>query len=168
MIKTIKNKFKSFLASFFAGSIILSLMSLCQKIIAGYKIIPRGFIVPIIYGGITASIVWYFYKKQATKSEQNLQESEERFRSLYESMEEGVCLHEVIYDENEKAVDYKIIDINPRYEDISGIKRTNAVDTLASEVYNSDKPPYLDKYSKVAETGDPIDFETYYPPMDKY
>ncbi|MEA3350179.1 MAG: response regulator, partial [Chloroflexota bacterium] len=42
------------------------------------------------------------------------------------------------------------------------------VDTLASEVYNSDKPPYLDKYSKVAETGDPIDFETYYPPMDKY
>ncbi|PTD93884.1 hypothetical protein C9439_05435 [archaeon SCG-AAA382B04] len=133
-----------------------------------YQIADSGSPIKDDDGNTTGVVLVFRDVTESYQMQQKLKESEERFRSLYESMNEGVCLHEVIYDENEKAVDYKIIDVNPRYEDILGMKRADAVDSLASEVYNSDEPPYLDKYSKVAETGNPIDFETYYPPIDKY
>jgi len=59
MIKIIKDNLKLFLVSFLAGSIILSLLSLIPKIYAGHKIILCGFIIPIIYGGLTSSIICY-------------------------------------------------------------------------------------------------------------
>ena len=49
-----------------------------------------------------------------------LRESEERFRSLFESMEEGVVLHELIYDDG-RPVDYRILDANPAFEHQTGM-----------------------------------------------
>ena len=102
------------------------------------------------------------------RAEEELRESEERFRSLYSAMTEGVCLHEVIFDESVKAVDYRILDVNPSYEAITGIKRADAVGNKASQVYGSGEPPCIDIYAKVAASGEPTFFETYFPPMDKY
>ena len=102
------------------------------------------------------------------RAEEELRESEERLRSLYSAMTEGICLHEVIYHESGKAVDYRILDINLSYEAITGIKRADAVGNKASQVYGSGEPPYIDIYAKVAASGEPTFFETYFPPMDKY
>jgi PAS domain S-box-containing protein len=97
-----------------------------------------------------------------------LEKSETRYRTLYSSMNEGLALHEVLYDDNNIPVDYEIIDVNPAYEEILGIKRKEVVEKKASEVYGTGKPPYLKFYSKVAQTGKPHYFETYFEPMDKY
>jgi signal transduction histidine kinase/ActR/RegA family two-component response regulator len=95
-------------------------------------------------------------------------ESEKKFRALYESMNEGVAIHEIIYDETAKAVDYRILDVNPCFEQILGIERSQAIGALASRLYTVDDPPYLDWYAAVAQTGEPTQFETYFPPLDKY
>ena len=97
-----------------------------------------------------------------------LQDSEERFRSLYSSMNEGACLHQIIYDKSGKEVDYRIIDVNPAYESILSIEREKAVGSLASELYGTGEPPYLDVYARVAATQEPTEFETYFPPMSKH
>jgi len=55
--------------------------------------------------------------------EEPFRENEERLRSLYSAMNEGVCLHEIIYDESGQAADYRIIDVNPAYESILGLSR---------------------------------------------
>jgi len=102
------------------------------------------------------------------KREEALRESEQRLRSLYSTMSEGVCLHEIVYDEHGAAVDYRIIDVNPAYESIIGLPRERAVGSLASEIYGTDEPPYLDIYAQVALTGKPTTFETYFPPMKKH
>jgi PAS domain S-box-containing protein len=108
-------------------------------------------------------------KEQELKdSQEELKKSEKRFRSLYESMNEGICLHELIYNDDGEPVDYKIIDVNPNYEKILGIKKEEAVGKLASEVYESKEPPYLDTYAGVVESGQSTHFETYYSPMEKY
>jgi len=104
-------------------------------------------------------------RKQA---EEELRESEERFRSLYESMNEGVCLHNMVYNDSGDASDYRVIDANPKYEKISNLNKKDVVNKLASEIYGTGEPPYLDIYAKVAETGEPTQFETYFPPMDKH
>jgi PAS domain S-box-containing protein len=102
------------------------------------------------------------------QAEEALRESEVHYRSLFANMAEGVCLHEVIYDDAGEAVDYRITDVNPKYETTLGITRKQAVGSLGSKLYGADEPPYLDIYTKVAETGVPTYFETYFPPMDRH
>ncbi|OKY78697.1 MAG: Signal transduction histidine kinase containing PAS domain [Candidatus Methanohalarchaeum thermophilum] len=91
-----------------------------------------------------------------------------RFKLAFEEMNEGLALHEIVYDETGDPVDYEILDVNPRFYEITSIKREDAVGKKATQVYRTDEAPYLDKYLKVAETGEPIQFETYYSPLDKY
>lgn len=97
-----------------------------------------------------------------------LRESEEKYRSLYSSMSEGVCLHEIIYSKAGKAVDYRILDVNPVFESITGMKRSDVVGKLASVAYGTGKPPHLDFYADVASTGKPFMFETFFTTMDKH
>ncbi|MCK5397171.1 MAG: PAS domain S-box protein, partial [Thermoplasmata archaeon] len=100
--------------------------------------------------------------------EKALKENERNLRSLYNSMNEGVCQHEMVYDDLGKAVDYRVIDANQKYEEILNLKRENAVGKLASEIYGADEPPYLDIYAEVAETGQSTKFETYFAPMKRH
>ena len=102
------------------------------------------------------------------KDEQALKESEESFRSLFSSMTEGVSEHELIYDASGNANDYVITGINTAYETITGLKNENVLSQKASVLYGSKPPPYLDIYARVAQTGEPYSFETYYAPMKKH
>jgi PAS domain S-box-containing protein len=99
-------------------------------------------------------------RKQAEKA---LRESEKRFHSLYSSMSEGVCLHEIVHDESGNPVDYRILDVNPAYEFITGITKPKASRRLASELYRMTPPPHLEAYANVASSGEPTSFETYFP-----
>ncbi|MCD6501271.1 PAS domain S-box protein, partial [bacterium] len=97
-----------------------------------------------------------------------LQESEEKYRSLFSEMAEGVYLHEIIYDEKGKAIDYRIIDANPASEKILNIKPEDAIGKLATELYGAEEAPFLEIYANLAKTGIPFDFEKYFPPMKKH
>lgn len=77
-------------------------------------------------------------------------------------------MHEIIYDKTGKALDYTILDVNPSYESILGIKREQAIGKTASELYQSQEPPYLELYANVAESGKSTRFEVYFPPMGKH
>ena len=93
--------------------------------------------------------------------------TEERYRSLFISTNDGICLHELIYRDG-KPVDYRILDINPKYEAITGILRQDAIGSPASKLYGSGEPPFLEIYHNVVVTGEPVSFETYFPPMKKH
>ncbi len=90
------------------------------------------------------------------------------FRSLFDNMSEGVCLHEVIYDAQGTPVNYRILDVNAQYEAILHLPRAAVVGKLATEAYGVANPPYLKEYATVADTGIPYRFETYFPPLDKH
>ena len=105
---------------------------------------------------------------QRARSQGALRESEEKYHSLYTTMNEGVALHEMVYDEEGAAVDYRITDINPAFEEITGLPRDHAVGRLATELYGTIEPPYLDTYARVAETGRAEFFETEFKPMGKH
>jgi PAS domain S-box-containing protein len=100
--------------------------------------------------------------------EETLYEIEEKYHSLYNSMNEGVALHRISYDETGKAVDYIITDVNPAYEEIVSLKKEDVIDKKASEIYATRNPPNLDIYSTVAETGNPKTFEFYFEPLDRF
>lgn len=102
------------------------------------------------------------------KMEHSLRENEKKYRSLIASMNEGLALHKVVYDTANQAIDYEIIEVNTAFERQTGISNEVVKNKLASVVYNVSPAPYLDQYAEVAQTGKPIQFETYFPPLDKH
>ncbi len=93
--------------------------------------------------------------------------SEAKFRTLFNAMNEGVCLHELVY-ENGKPVNYRILDVNPMYEKIIGVKKSDVIDRLSTEIYGTDYPPYFEEFSNVALTGNNYHFETYFDKMGRF
>ena len=100
--------------------------------------------------------------------EQKLIDNEEKLNTLFEAMTEMVVLHEVVLDDKGEPVDYKIIDCNKTFTEVTGLKKEATIGKLATELYQSSKAPYLEEYSKVALTGQDYQFTTYYQPMDKH
>jgi PAS domain S-box-containing protein len=88
--------------------------------------------------------------------------------NLVASMQEGVYVHELIYDQSGRAIDYRILEANAASERQLNIKVEHALGKLASELFDAESPPFLDLYAKVAETGLSTSFEQYFPPMEKY
>jgi PAS domain S-box-containing protein len=99
-------------------------------------------------------------------AERERQRSERQYRSLFNSMQEGVALHKLIRA-NGVPDNYILLDVNRRFEEIVGMKRDRVVNRLATEVYGTEAAPYLKEYASVVEAGRPLQFETYFPPLDK-
>src|SRR5690606_35176209 len=49
-------------------------------------------------------------------AQEALQESEARYRSLFESIDEGFCVIEVLFDARGTATDYRFLEVNPIFE----------------------------------------------------
>ncbi len=98
----------------------------------------------------------------------NIKESEEKFRSIFINIPQGVALHRLIFDEHEVPLDYIILEINPSFEKILGLPGKDVIGKTSREAYQVSIPPYLDIYAKVAMTGESIIFETYFLPLKKY
>ncbi|MFA4876363.1 MAG: PAS domain S-box protein [Methanoregula sp.] len=102
------------------------------------------------------------------QSEKVLLESEQKFRNLYTHMIEGSALHTLKVDDQGIAEDYVIVEANPAFEANLGIRRESVIGKTSREAYGVAEPPYLEVYARVAESGQPESFETYFPPLDKY
>ncbi|NLA91133.1 MAG: response regulator, partial [Synergistaceae bacterium] len=116
-------------------------------------------------GGVLL-LLWNVRRKK--RAEAALRESEGNLRALFSSMTEMVALHELVFDDQGKPVDYIITGCNEAFTAVTGISAEKAAGRLGSEVYGLVRAPYLDEYASVALTGEPHFFETYYPPMDRH
>src|ERR1035438_7553490 len=99
-------------------------------------------------------------------AEKERRQSDKRYKSLFDSMNEGVALHKLLHS-NRTPQNYILLEVNRRYEEILGVKRERVVNKLATDVYGTQDAPYLTEYASVVQTGTPVQFETYFPPMDK-
>mgnify|MGYP005845698179 CR=1 FL=1 len=97
-----------------------------------------------------------------------LEESEGKYKSLFFATNDGIALHELITDSSGNPVDYLLLDVNPLFEQITGLKREEVIGKRATMVYQQAQAPYLDIYARVTQTGEVHTFETFYPPLGKH
>ena len=90
-------------------------------------------------------------------TEEALQKSEEQFRTLFNTMNEGFCIIEVLFDENEKPIDYVFLEVNPAFEGQTGL--INAVGKRMRELAPAHEEHWFEIYGKVALTGESVRFE---------
>ena len=95
-------------------------------------------------------------------------ESEERYRALFENMNEGFVLYEILRDPEGRATDYLVRDANPQIELFTGWRAQEAIGRRASEIFPSEVPPFLEIYSRVDETGCPAKFEGCFPETGRH
>lgn len=101
------------------------------------------------------------------KAAQALQESEERFRNLFTNLLAGCRIDEIIY-KNGRAVDSRILDVNPACEQIMGIPRDKVVGALGSRLCILHDTPFLNTFERVDKTGEAERFETFFAPTGKH
>ena len=95
-------------------------------------------------------------------------ESEAQFHSLFTNMAEGVALNEVELDGAGHVVNYRIIEVNEKYEQIIGMRRDVVVGQLATIAFSTPEPPHLEAFSRTAIQRVPQYFETYFAPTGKH
>ena len=104
----------------------------------------------------TTERIWVAIER--AKAEEALIKSEEKYRSLFNSIDEGVSTIEVIFDEHEKAVDFLFLESNPAMSKITGL--TNEIyGKTAKEVLPNIEEFWLETFGRVAKTGESIRFE---------
>lgn len=85
----------------------------------------------------------------------------EVFRQLFDSMQEGFAIHEIICDEAGEPGDYRFIEVNPAFEALTGIKRDLIVGKTVKDVMPATEAYWIRRYGKVALTGVPERFEAF-------
>ena len=91
------------------------------------------------------------------RAEQALRESEDRYRTLFNSIDEGFCVIEMLFDEAGKPVDYRFMEVNPSFEKQTGM--VNATGKRMCEFVPDLEASWFEIYGGVALTGEPIRFE---------
>ena len=88
------------------------------------------------------------------RTDEVLRESEARYRTLFNSIDEGFCVIEMIFDERERPVDYRFLEVNPTFERQSGMQ--DVIGKRVSEFLPNLEPHWYEMYGKVALTGEAV------------
>ncbi|RYJ42907.1 ATP-binding protein [Flavobacterium beibuense] len=82
---------------------------------------------------------------------------EDKYLSLFNSVDQGFCIIEVIFDENNNATDYRFIKTNPAFEKQTGLK--DAIGKTMKEIEPNHEKHWFEIYGEIAKTGKPRYFE---------
>ncbi|WP_306392370.1 hybrid sensor histidine kinase/response regulator [Telluria beijingensis] len=98
--------------------------------------------------------------------QERLRASEERYRTLFESVDQGFCIFEMIFDAAGQPVDYRFLEMNPMFERHTGL--VDAVGRTAREMLPDLDDFWFETYGRVALTGEPARFENEAPAMGRW
>jgi PAS domain S-box-containing protein len=94
---------------------------------------------------------------ETRSARERLRVSEERYHTLFESIDEGFCVIEVSFDEEEKAIDYRFLQVNPAFERQTGL--VDAQGKSMRELAPLHEDYWFETYGRIALTGEPVRFE---------
>ncbi|MGM0462805.1 MAG: PAS domain S-box protein, partial [Fibrobacterota bacterium] len=98
---------------------------------------------------------------EAKKTQNALEDSEKKFRALFEKGPIGVAYHKMLYDKTGHAVDYRFLDANSSYLTLTGVDPRGKCATEAFPGIENDPFDWIGTFGRVAKTGEEIHFEQY-------
>jgi diguanylate cyclase (GGDEF)-like protein/PAS domain S-box-containing protein len=106
--------------------------------------------------------------KQRKQMAVALQKSEHRYRQLFDSLVSGFALHEIICDNSGKPVDYRFLEVNSAFLNMTGLKAENVIGHTLLEIYPNSELFWIQRYGHVALTGEATHFTEYSHAIKKY
>lgn len=123
-------------------------------------------------GGILAALLFGLLfrlcRNHKNKVQMEINKEKIKYQLLFNELNIGLALHEIILDDSGKPVDYRFLDVNPAFEVITSLKREKIIGKTVLEVIPDTESIWIEKYAQVALSGMPDQFEEYSQPLDKY
>lgn len=86
------------------------------------------------------------------------------FKTIISRMMNAFALHKIILDDEGKPCDYEFMDVNPSFEILTGLKKSDVLGKKVSEIIpniKEDEVDWIDIYGNVAIKGESISFDSY-------
>ncbi len=77
-------------------------------------------------------------------------------------------MHELIEDQQGRPADYRFLEVNKAFEELTGLRAQDIIGRRALEVLPGLEPIWIQLYGGVAQGGGPIHFEDYSRPLDRF
>jgi PAS domain S-box-containing protein len=100
--------------------------------------------------------------------EEQLIASEQRLRTLFEKMDSGMAVHELVYDKDGNAVDYRFLDVNHVFERLTGLNAEQMIGHTVREVLPDTEEEWIRDYVKVALSGESASFVRHAVEQNRY
>ncbi len=85
------------------------------------------------------------------RAEVALRESEAQYRLLFNGMDDGFCVIEVLFDENDRPFDYVFLKVNPSFERQTGLH--DPIGRTMLSMAPQHEPFWIETYGRIARTG---------------
>ncbi|WP_367872094.1 PAS domain-containing protein [Luteolibacter sp. Populi] len=99
-------------------------------------------------------------------AEEALRSSEERYRTLFNSIDEGFCVVEVLFDEAGEAYDYRFLETNPSFKTQTGLE--DVIGKTSRELMPGQEDEWYRIYGEVALSGEAVRFEREAPSIGRW
>jgi PAS domain S-box-containing protein len=86
-----------------------------------------------------------------------LRASEQKYRTLFDSIDEGFCIIEVLFNDHDEPWDYRFVETNRAFEKQTGL--TGAVGSTIRELAPDIEPHWFRRYGRIVRTGEAERFE---------
>lgn len=97
---------------------------------------------------------------ERVQAREALAASEARYRALFDSIDAGFCITEMLYDHAGRPADLRFLEVNPAFTRNNGLGNVVGK-TLRGDLRIDLEQSWFDAYSSVARTGEPVRFEQY-------
>jgi PAS domain S-box-containing protein len=103
------------------------------------------------------------------RNEEALREQEAQFHNLFVNSLDGVAIHQIVLGELGNPVDYIFLRANPAFETQTGLRIEDIQGKQVTKVIpGTEKSPLIGIYGKIALGGEPVTFEQFFEPLNKY
>ncbi len=133
--------------------------------------IVRGTIIKDDNGKTLLNVSLITNVTKETNKKRSLKNTEKKYKYLFDNMVDGFTVNKLIYDENNKAIDFTFLEINNSFEEILNLEAKDLVDYNMKKVVPKDKQDifdHLDKFSEVIKNKKQIEFEFYSKNLNKW
>ncbi|WP_251865898.1 PAS domain-containing protein [Achromobacter sp. Marseille-Q4962] len=93
------------------------------------------------------------------RTDQALRQGGERWRAMFEGMQEAFFLSEALRNDAGQVVDFRFLEVNPAFERQSGMKEGDTLGHTLREMIPGVPGQIMETFAQVVETGEPAQFE---------
>ncbi|WP_346861740.1 ATP-binding protein [uncultured Draconibacterium sp.] len=105
---------------------------------------------------------------EASEAKNALVENKEYLKLLFKNMNSAFAQHKIVTNDLGEPVDYVFLDVNQKFEELTGLKKEDILNKTVREVIPTIEELWIKRYGKVALTGEPIVFTDFSQEIGKY
>jgi len=122
------------------------------------EVLDRGHVIRYADGRAVRMIGAMLDLTRMRSAERALSQSEERFRTILDTIEAAFAIVQVKFDADDEPVDYQFLEANPAFEQQAGV---NLRGKWVTEFAPNLERFWFETYGRVAKTREPANFEDY-------